>query len=172
MYLLFISTSAFCIITYLCLPPSTDILVRLSSLISLDTVACVTLKPALLRASASSSCVPMLYFFINSTILLCLSDFIASPLINNFYSVICYNYTTIRVITLFLINPLYTASQKTHNHHSYHSLNYCFMTFAKNYERPAYIFVLILCKKLNLLVFISLVFLSDLLITILSPDII
>ena len=66
---------------YFCFPPSPCILESLSSLISLETVAWVTLKPASLRRAASSSWVSISYFPISSTILLCLSSFIDSSYI-------------------------------------------------------------------------------------------
>ena len=73
-YLSFILLLSFLNTTYF-LCPFTTIFVRLSIFISLETVACVTLKPASIRAAASSSCVSMSFLFIISRIFLCLSDF-------------------------------------------------------------------------------------------------
>ena len=77
-------------VVYFWLTPSTDTFVRFNALISLETVACVTLYPALLSASASSSCVPILLLLINSNIFLCLS--VLTTILQSYHFVISINY--------------------------------------------------------------------------------
>ena len=63
---------------------------RAVSQLDLETGACVTLYPALLSASASSSCVPILLLLINSNIFLCLS--VLTTILQSYHFVISINY--------------------------------------------------------------------------------
>ncbi len=81
LYLSLISRSELWTIIYFCFPSSFVIFISFRSLISLETVACVTLKPSFISLSARSSCVSISNLLINSIILFCLAIFNAvSPL--------------------------------------------------------------------------------------------
>ena len=67
---------SFAVATYFCLPDCIVAFVNFNSRISLDTVACVTLNPALFKRSANISCVSISFSLINSSIFDCRFTFI------------------------------------------------------------------------------------------------
>ena len=71
---------------YLTPPFWEAVLLRLSSLISLETVACVTEKPFSFKSFTSSSCVSMSYCSISLNIASCLAIFIFCPSLAHFHA--------------------------------------------------------------------------------------